>query len=310
MADFDDLDALDRFADGVDVLTVEWENVPAPALERLAARRPLHPSPRVVTLCQDRLVEKQFLQDEAGAQVAPFAQVDDLDDLRRALDRLGRPARLKTRRLGYDGRGQVVLHEDTDPAEALAALDAHPAVLEAQIPFDRELSVIVARSAGGEVRCFPVGENEHEGGVLRRSTAPAQLRPGQQEQIEALARRIAEAAGLVGVLAVELFDGPDERLRVNELAPRPHNSGHWSIEACRTSQFEQHIRAVCGLPLGPTELIVERAVMENLLGEEVEQTPALLADPGAQLHLYGKGETRPGRKMGHVTRLEPEVLLP
>lgn len=302
-AGWDDRDALERFADGVDRITIEWENVPAEVLHHMAQRRPLHPSPRIVTLCQDRLTEKRFLQREAGAEVAPFEPVDNLDDLRRALERLGRPARLKTRRLGYDGRGQAVLDEGDDPEEAWQSLGCVPAILEAQVPFTRELSIIVARNEHGELRCFPVAENHHESGILRRSTAPAKLRAGQHERIAALAKQIAVACDLVGVLAVELFDGPGDALRVNELAPRPHNSGHWSIEACQTSQFEQHIRAVCGLPLGATDLLAPAATMENLLGDEIDQAPQLLAEPGAHLHLYGKDEARPGRKMGHVTRL-------
>jgi 5-(carboxyamino)imidazole ribonucleotide synthase len=300
-ADYADPTAHAEFTSLVDVVTLEWENVPVAALERIAAARPTRPGAAVLAITQDRLAEKTFVQG-LGIATAPFAVVDDLPGLEAGYRALGPRALLKTRRLGYDGKGQVPIDARTSLAEAFASLGGAPAILEGFVGFERELSVITARRPGGEIRSFPPVENRHEGQILIETRAPAELPSAVAAAAVSMAERIAEAIGLEGLLAVEMFLSADGMLLVNELAPRPHNSGHWSIDAAGVSQFEQLVRAIADLPLGdPTPLLP--SVMENLLGDSIERWPALLAEPGARLHLYGKREARPGRKMGHVTRL-------
>jgi 5-(carboxyamino)imidazole ribonucleotide synthase len=301
--DWSDAEALAAFADAVDVVTLEFENAPAEALDALAGRRPVWPDRRALATAQDRLTEKTFI---AGLDlpVAPFAAVDDAAGLQAALARIGAPAILKTRRLGYDGKGQARLAGPQDAAAALEALAGAPAILEGQVDFAMELSVIVARGRDGAMRCYDPARNVHENGVLRQSIVPAGVDARTADRAQETARRIAQALGYVGVMGVELFLARDGALIVNEIAPRVHNSGHWTMEACAVDQFAQHVRAVCGWPLGDPRRHAD-AVIENLLGDEADAWRALAAQPGAAPHLYGKAEARPGRKMGHVTRLSP-----
>ncbi len=305
VADWSDESALTTFAQACDVATYEFENIPAEAAMLVARQTLLRPSVAVLATCQDRIAEKAFLA-EIGVATAAWRPADDAAELERALAEIGRPAVLKSARLGYDGKGQIAIYPSTDIAAAWAELatSATAGVVEAWVDFALEISVIVARSACGDVATWVPVENRHENHILRRTIAPAPIGPSVAAYAEAIARRIAEALALEGVLAVEMFVGRDGKVLVNELAPRPHNSGHWTIDACAVSQFEQCVRAVAGLPLGPTERHAD-AVMENLLGCEVERWTELVADRDARLHLYGKKEARPGRKMGHVTRLKP-----
>lgn len=299
-ASFTDEDALRGFGDVCDVVTYEFENLPVAPLAVLGDK--LRPGVRSLEVAQDRAVEKRFIED-VGSALAPWRPADSGDDIAEALDALGAPILLKTRRLGYDGKGQVWVHSAEEAGAAWDAIGRQPAVTEARVMFDAEFSVILARTAAGETRAFPISRNEHDGGILRRSTVPAgEYIAGQRAEAIAQTEALAAALGHVGVMTVEFFacaDGPI----VNEIAPRVHNSGHWTIEGAATSQFEQHVRAICGLPLGDTALVTGRATMENLIGGDVERVADLIAEPGARLHLYGKGEARPGRKMGHVTRL-------
>ena len=299
---FDDAEALARFAGEVDVATYEFENIAAAPLAALAERVPLHPPREALEIAQDRLREKMFVVGEQG-RPAPFAAVDDLAGLGAAIAELGPPAILKTRRFGYDGKGQVRIDALADCDAAWASVRGAPCVLEAFVPFDAEFSVLLCRSANGETRLWPTPQNRHEGGILKSSSAPADagLRPAIVAA-EALARRVADALDYVGVLTLEFFAIGNEAI-FNEMAPRVHNSGHWTIEGALTSQFENHVRAICGLPLGSTELTAPRVEMRNLIGSDVEAWPSIVADRSAHLHLYGKGEAREGRKMGHVTRL-------
>ncbi len=307
VADYDDEAALANFADAVDVVTYEFENVPAATAAFLAARTPLHPGARALAVTQDRLSEKSFVAD-LGLAVAPFRAVDSLADLEAAVAALGRPSILKTRRFGYDGKGQVKIAPDTDLAEAYEAIGRFPAILEGFVPFEREVSVVAARGLDGAFAAFDVCENEHRDHILAFTRVPAKLgRTASDAAIDA-ARRIGEALGYVGVFAVEMFvleDGGTERVIVNEIAPRVHNSGHWTSEGAETSQFHQHVRAVCGFPLGSAALR-GRVEMENLIGDAALRWREILAEPGAHLHLYGKRDARPGRKMGHVTRVLSE----
>ena len=299
---FDDAEALRRFGGEVDIATYEFENIPADALTALTERAPLFPPRRALEIAQDRLSEKQFVCDHRG-HPAPFQPVADAGELASALAELGTPAILKTRRFGYDGKGQVRIDDPGDAGSAWRELGGAACVLEAFVPFDAEFSILLCRTAAGEMALWDAPENVHGGGILRRSTAPAReaLRPAIAAA-EALARRVAESLDYVGVLALEFFAVGDEAL-FNEMAPRVHNSGHWTIEGALTSQFENHVRAICGLPLGDTGRAARRVEMQNLIGEDVEAWPQLLADRSAHLHLYGKRHARPGRKMGHVTRL-------
>lgn len=293
-APYEDEAALRAFADSVDVITYEFENVPTSALDLLESLRPIRPGRRALAVSQDRLTEKTFLTD-IGLTVAPFADVPDQGALDDAIARIGRPSILKTRRMGYDGKGQVRIGEG--PADWTGA----PSVLEGFIYFTAEISVIIARGTNGQVAAFDPGLNVHEGGILRTTTVPCGLPGRVTTDAVLIAARIANALDYVGVLGVELFVTP-EGLIVNEIAPRVHNSGHWTQAGCAVDQFEQHIRAVAGLPLGDGKRHVD-VVMENLIGDDMNRVPALLAQPRTQVHLYGKGQARPGRKMGHVNRI-------
>jgi 5-(carboxyamino)imidazole ribonucleotide synthase len=297
---YDDPEALARLAEGADVVTYEFENVPAAAARRLEDLAPVFPSPRSLEVAQDRLKEKELFVD-VGLTVPPFAAVDAEDDLRHALEVTGLPAVVKTRRLGYDGKGQALIREPGDVPGAWAAVGGAPSIVEAFVDFRRELSIVAVRGSDGATAFYPLVENVHRDGILRVSRAPASV--GAEVQLEAQHRasRVLERLGHVGVLAIELFETRDG-LFGNEMAPRVHNSGHWTIEGAETSQFENHLRAVTGLPLGPTTPIGHTA-MVNLIGA-VPDTSAVAAIPGAHLHLYGK-EPRPGRKVGHVTVRAP-----
>ena len=293
-APYEDEAALRSFAESVDVITYEFENVPTSALDLLESLRPIRPGRRALAVSQDRLTEKTFLTD-IGLTVAPFADVPVQGALDDAIARIGRPSILKTRRMGYDGKGQVRIGEG--PADWTGA----PSVLEGFVNFTAEISVIIARGTDGQVAAFDPGLNVHEGGILRTTTVPCGLPGRVTTDAVLIAARIANALDYVGVLGVELFVTP-EGLIVNEIAPRVHNSGHWTQAGCAVDQFEQHIRAVAGLPLGDGKRHVD-VVMENLIGDDMDRVPALLAQPRTQVHLYGKGQARPGRKMGHVNRI-------
>lgn len=299
---FDDEAALARFAGEVDVATYEFENVAAGPLAAIASRVPLHPSRESLQIAQDRLSEKNFVLGQQG-RPAPFAPVDDLAGLEAALAELGVPAILKTRRFGYDGKGQVRIGHPGEAGEAWRAVREAPCILEAMVRFDAEFSILLCRSAEGESVTWPTPENLHRHGILTSSTIPAaeSLAPAIAAA-EALSRRIAHSLDHVGMLALEFFAVGEQPL-FNEMAPRVHNSGHWTIEGALTSQFENHIRAICGLPLGATDLTSPKVEMRNLIGDDVDDWRAILADRSAHLHLYGKRNARPGRKMGHVTRL-------
>jgi 5-(carboxyamino)imidazole ribonucleotide synthase len=307
-AAFDDHAALARFADAVGAVTYEFENVPIAAVQRLAERVPVHPSARALEVAQDRLAEKQFISD-LGIPVAPFCGIDGADELAAAIERFGDQSILKTRRLGYDGKGQASIEPGASAATAWDAVGGKPSVLEKRVAFACEVSALVVRGHTGGFGVYDCPRNTHAGGILRRSVVPAGLPPDDLAGAREIAATIAAALDYVGVLAVEMFYlGPDaaegERLLVNEIAPRVHNSGHWTIEACAVSQFENHVRAVAGWPLGSTERHAD-AEMVNLIGADALAWETLAAQPGACLHLYGKREARPGRKMGHVTRLFP-----
>jgi 5-(carboxyamino)imidazole ribonucleotide synthase len=299
-ADYADAAALKRFADSIDVATYEFENVPAASLEVIASK--LRPGVASLQIGQERALEKEFIES-TGARVGPWMRVDAEADAIEAEQRLGTPLVLKTRRLGYDGKGQAWADRPGSAVEAWDAIGRQPAVAEARIDYECEFSVVLARGEDGAVAVWDLPLNDHENGILRRSTVPAgEAVERHRDEAIGVATAIAEALGHIGVLTVEFFacrDGPI----VNEIAPRVHNSGHWTIEGSVTSQFEQHIRAICGLPLGPTARTGASAVMENLLGDEIEEWPRLVAEPGAHVHIYGKGQHRPGRKMGHVTRI-------
>ena len=299
VAAYDDLAALAAFADAVDVITYEFENVPAATAEFLAARKPLRPGANALAISQDRLAEKSFLASK-NISVAPYRAVTNLVELEAAIEALGLPAVLKTTRLGYDGKGQRVLRDAADAAAAFAELEPKPLVLEAFVPFEQEISVVVARNAQGEVRAYDAAENVHRHHILHTSTVPANIPPGVEKHAAMLAKVIVVALDYVGVLGVEFFVVPGERptLLVNEIAPRVHNSGHWTEAVCLTDQFEQHIRAVLGWPLGDPARMAD-VVMENLVGDAVLRVPAAL-DGNTQAHLYGKTEIRAGRKMGHI----------
>lgn len=304
-AAYEDEAALERFAHAVDVVTYEFENVPVTTAEFLSERAPVHPGARALGITQDRLVEKTFIAG-LGIEVAPFAAVHDIAELEHALTHIGRPSVLKTRRFGYDGKGQVMLREGDPAKAAFDAIGRHPAVLEGFVPFVREVSVVAARRADGAFAAYEVTENEHRHHILHRSTVPANVTPEAEASAHDIARRIGDALGYVGVFAVELFvvgEGAEQRIVVNEIAPRVHNSGHWTLDGAETSQFEQHVRAIAGWPLGSPARRGTRVEMTNLIGSEADHWHKVLAEPGAHLHLYGKAEARPGRKMGHVTRV-------
>ncbi|MEO6225436.1 MAG: 5-(carboxyamino)imidazole ribonucleotide synthase [Sphingomicrobium sp.] len=299
-AEFTDAAALNAFAAAVDVATYEFENLPVAPLAALAEK--LHPGTRSLAIAQDRAVEKQFIE-QCNARVAPWRAVASLAEVDAAIAELGTPVVLKTRRFGYDGKGQAWIRDPREAAEAFVAIGSEPAVAEAGVAFEAEFSVIVARWADGRHALWDSPENRHDDGILRRSTVPcSDIVAVQLAEAREAALRIADALGHVGVLTVEFFAselGPV----VNEIAPRVHNSGHWTIEGAVTSQFEQHIRAICGLAPGATDLVAAGAVMDNLIGDDIDRWPELTAEPGAHVHLYGKGQAHAGRKMGHVTRL-------
>lgn len=299
-AAFDDSAALVRFAASVDVVTYEFENLPVAPLEALGDK--LRPGTLSLAIAQDRAVEKRFIES-IGATVSPWCEVNCVEDAVAAVEALGTPIVLKSRRLGYDGKGQAWIRSAGDAASAWESIGRKPAVAERGVDYIAEYSVLVARTFEGETRCWDVPRNLHENGILSRSEVPATLPPSARiEEAVETARRLAKALGHVGVMAVEYFATADGPI-VNEIAPRVHNSGHWTIEGAETSQFEQHVRAVVGLPLGRTALTGRGAVMDNLIGDDVARWAEFAAEPGAHLHLYGKGAARPGRKMGHVTRV-------
>lgn len=299
-AGYDDAEALAAFAASVDVITYEFENIPTEALDILEAHRPIRPGREALRVSQDRLTEKSFLRD-LGLMTAPFADVTDLASLEAAIAEIGTPAILKTRRFGYDGKGQVRLKTPGDAAAALADMAGAPAILEGFVDFSHEVSVIAARGLAGQVACFDPGENVHRDGILHTTTVPARLSAAQRTDAVLLAARILNALDYVGVMGVELFVTP-AGLIVNEIAPRVHNSGHWTQNGCAVDQFEQHIRAVAGWPLGDGQRHAD-VVMENLIGADMDRVPELATERDLALHLYGKAEAKPGRKMGHVNRI-------
>ncbi len=302
---YDNLDAVREFARSVDVVTFEFENVPSTAVETAAEFVEVHPKGEILQITQNRLREKTFLS-ENGFPVAPFRHIKLIDDLYRATNELGFPSVLKTAGFGYDGKGQAKIKESHDIEPAFAAMNGQEAILEAFVEFEKEVSVVCARDQLGNFAHFGVIENEHANHILDVSFAPAIISEKVFAEAVDIARNIADTMGYVGTLCVEFFLTKDERLLVNELAPRPHNSGHLTFDACVTSQFEQQLRAVCGLPLGSTEFY-KPAAMANLLGDIWQNGEpnwaAATADPSVKLHLYGKEDARPGRKMGHLTAL-------
>jgi len=304
-AEYADVEALELFANDVDVITYEFENVPAAAALILSARRPVLPDRNILETTQDRLAEKDFVS-RLGIGTADYADVTSAASLRLAVARIGLPAVIKTRRFGYDGKGQAIVREADEIERIWEELGTKSAILEAFIPFEREISVIAARSADGQVECFDVTENEHRDHILKVSRAPAAIPESLAAQAREIASQIADALGYVGVLAVEMFvlqtaAGP--KVLVNEIAPRVHNSGHWTLDGASISQFEQHIRAIAGWPLGKPVRHGEEVTMTNLIGDEISTYPEWLTVPGATVHIYGKGTPRPGRKMGHVTQV-------
>jgi 5-(carboxyamino)imidazole ribonucleotide synthase len=306
VASFDDLAAVERFGRSIAVATFEFENVPSAPLARLAELVPVRPAPAILHVTQERLREKGFLRAH-GFPTTDFDRIETLPELAAAAQRMQHDAILKTASFGYDGKGQSRIRGAGDVAAAHASLNGALGILERRVDFACELSVIVARSSDGSCSAFPVAENQHVRHILDASIVPARLSERVQTDARELALSIARALELEGVLAVELFLTRDGQLLVNELAPRPHNSGHYSFDACATSQFEQQVRAVCGLPLGSTELL-RPCVMINLLGDlwrdgALPRIPELLSDPLLKLHLYGKGAARPGRKLGHLVCL-------
>ena len=306
-ASYEDEKALAQFAQVVDVITYEFENVPGKTAAFLAARKPVLPNPRVLETTQDRLVEKDFVT-ALKIPTAPYAPVHSATQLAEAIEKVGLPAVLKTRTLGYDGKGQAKIAKAADAAEAWRGLKNAPCILEGFVRFQREVSVVAARDASGKVVCFDITENEHRDHILKVSRVPARVPPATERDARRIATKIADALGYVGVLAVEMFAvkrGRATELLVNEIAPRVHNSGHWTLDGATVSQFEQHIRAIAGLPLArPVRL--GRVEMTNLIGAEIEQTGRWMKMPGVSVHDYGKREARQGRKMGHVTRVRPE----
>jgi 5-(carboxyamino)imidazole ribonucleotide synthase len=303
-ADYNDTQALDRFAGDVDVVTYEFENVPAETATFLSARVPVLPDPTILATTQDRLAEKTFVNG-LGIGTATFADVGNPDALGPALAKIGRPAVLKTRRLGYDGKGQVTIKNGMEPDTAWREVGGQPSILEAFVPFEREVSIIAARGFDGSVECFDVTENEHRDHILKVSRVPAALPLAAAEKARQIAETIAQKFNYVGVFAVEMFVLPGGELLVNEIAPRVHNSGHWTLDGASVSQFEQHIRAVAGWPLAKP-VRHGRVEMTNLIGSEIDDYRSWLTIPGAAVHIYGKAAVRPGRKMGHITRVVPD----
>jgi len=303
VAAYDDPAALDALAAAAAVVTYEFENVPVAAAERLAGKVAVYPPPRALEVSQDRLAEKRFIR-EAGISTAEFHPVDSDATLAAALAGFGGTGVLKTRRLGYDGKGQHVFRNAaaSETAGVFAAMGGVPLILESLVPFEREVSVIAARGQDGSLAAYDPAENVHRDGILHSSTVPASVPPATAARARDAAFALLASLDYVGVIGVEFFALADGSLVVNEIAPRVHNSGHWTEAACLVSQFEQHVRAIAGLPLGATTRHSD-CVMENLIGDEVLRVPQLLAEPDLLLHLYGKTEVRPGRKLGHFTRL-------
>jgi 5-(carboxyamino)imidazole ribonucleotide synthase len=299
-APYNDIAALTAFAKSVDVITYEFENIPTAALDTLELLCEVRPNRRALATSQDRLAEKDFLTS-LGLTCAPYAPVDGLTDLQTAIAKIGTPAILKTTRLGYDGKGQARINAPGDAGAAWAAMQGAPCVLEGFVTFDREVSVIAARAADGAVAAYDPGENVHTNGILHSTTVPARLSANQRSDAVLIAARILNALDYIGVLGVELFV-TSSGLIVNEIAPRVHNSGHWTQNGCSVDQFEQHIRAVAGWPLGDGSRHSD-VVMENLIGDDIDRIPALAREKDCAIHLYGKHEPRPGRKMGHVNRI-------
>lgn len=305
-ASYSDSDALEAFAGDVNVVTYEFENVPAETAAILGRLKPLAPGAEALATSQDRLTEKTFLT-RIGLTTAPFAAVEDKAGLEKTVSRIGRPSILKTRRFGYDGKGQITINAETPLDAAWAAIGGKSAILEGFIDFEKEVSVIAARGWDGAIAVYDVPENRHANHILRESIVPARIAPETTAAARDIAARITGALDYVGVIGVELFlarETGTEKLIVNEIAPRVHNSGHWTMDACVVSQFEQHIRAVAGWPLGSPERHSD-VVMTNLLGDEAQNWRKLAGEPQAGLHLYGKTKSPPGRKMGHINRLTP-----
>ncbi|WP_126976987.1 5-(carboxyamino)imidazole ribonucleotide synthase [Frigidibacter oleivorans] len=301
-APYEDEAALRAFAAAVDVVTYEFENVPTSALDLIESLRPIRPNRRALAISQDRVQEKTFLNG-LGLATAPWAPVGSDAEMAAALMAVGLPAILKTTRLGYDGKGQARLGGPADAPAALAAMRGQPAILEGFVTFSREISVIAARGLDGSVAAYDPGENVHRDGILHTTTVPAQIGPGLRSDAVLIAARILNALDYVGVMGVELFVTP-AGLLVNEIAPRVHNSGHWTQNGCAVDQFEQHVRAVAGWPLGDGQRIAD-VEMLNLIGDDVDRVPDYARQPDTAIHLYGKAEARPGRKMGHVNRISP-----
>ncbi|MEG6507496.1 5-(carboxyamino)imidazole ribonucleotide synthase [Methyloligella sp. 2.7D] len=306
---YDDAEKIAAFAAEVDVVSCEFENVAAAALEAAASKAQLHPPARSFATTQDRLIEKQFVES-LGIAVAPFAKVDSVADLKEALQTIKAPALLKTRRFGYDGKGQAMVRGADQAEEAFAAIGSQPAILEGLVAFEREISVLVARGRDGALGFYDPIENQHQDGILAVSRAPATVGDECADAARDIAGKIAAALDHVGVLCVEMFHCPGDspELVVNEIAPRVHNSGHWTLDACLVSQFENHIRAIAGWPLGATGRHSD-AMMTNLIGDDAGKWREFAADERMAVHLYGKAEARPGRKMGHITRIFPKTTL-
>jgi 5-(carboxyamino)imidazole ribonucleotide synthase len=304
VAPYDDAEALKALAEAADVVTYEFENVPAASLETLAQLGvEVAPGPKALSAAQDRVAEKTFLNAQGVATVA-FAPASSAAEAAAAVAKIGVPCLMKTRREGYDGKGQRWVEHVADAEAVFAALGARPVIVEAPADFVRELSVIAARGRDGSIVAYPMAENHHEGGILRRSLAPAKASPQLADQAERIAAKVLSGLDYVGVIGIELFELADGRLLVNEIAPRVHNTGHWTQDGCEVDQFEQHVRAVAGWPLAPARAVAQ-VEMLNLLGAEVDAWPKFAAEPETRLHLYGKREAKPGRKMGHVNRVKP-----
>lgn len=308
-ADYADTAALDKIAKNCDAITTEFENVPASTLEALAKTKPVRPGAKAISIAQDRIQEKNFLKGN-GFYTAPFAVINSLEDLKNSISEIGTPAILKVSRFGYDGKGQFGINAESDIEKAWETLEGEACVLEQRMPLDIEVSVVLARSTESEIMTYPVAENIHEGGILDVSVVPARIDSALEEKVIKMAKDISSALDYVGVMAVEFFISNGELL-VNEIAPRPHNSGHYTLDACVTDQFEQQVRAVCGLPLGDTRLL-SPVVMINMLGDiwhggNAPKWQKLLDHPNVKLHLYGKHEARPGRKMGHFNVLASDI---
>ena len=308
-ADYADQAALDQIANNCDAITTEFENVPASTLDALAKTKPVRPGAKAISIAQDRIQEKNFLKDN-GFYTAPFAVIHSLEDLQKSISEIGTPAILKVSRFGYDGKGQYGINSEPDIEKAWQTLEGEACVLEQRMPLDIEISVVLARGIEGEVVTYPVSENIHEAGILDVSIVPARIDNDLEIKVINMAKDIATALDYVGVMAVEFFIS-NGKILVNEIAPRPHNSGHFTLDACMTDQFEQQVRAVCGLPLGETTLL-SPVVMINMLGDiwhngKAPKWQKLLEHPNVKLHLYGKREARPGRKMGHFNVLSENI---